>query len=99
MAVTVAQIRAGKAQLLDRLWLRYPAARRPLLRLLMQFSRQGDATDREVAQAIMAQIAQASEGALDHRARHLLAEALSDSDDGITSIDDTDISTLLPGVP
>ncbi len=99
MAVTAAQIRAGKAQLLDRVWVRYPAMRPEILRVLLQLYRQGDATDREVARAILDDAFQAARGrALDHEAHHLLAEALSVPDAATPGIDRTDMLGILQGI-
>jgi hypothetical protein len=99
MAVTAAQVRAGKATVLDRLYLRYPPMRPTILRVLLQLYRQGDATDKEVARAILEQAFQAAEGeALGHRARHQFADALSRDDDVTTGIDEADSAALLAGV-
>ena len=99
MAVTTAQIRAGKEQILDRLYVRYPELRITILRVLLQLYRQGNATDKEVARAILDQAIQAATSLpIGHGAKHIFAELLSQNDAATPDGDQNDVNALLTGV-
>jgi hypothetical protein len=53
MAITQAQLAQAKSLLLDRLILRYPEMRDGLVRICVQFRKQGTAIQKEAASAIL----------------------------------------------
>lgn len=96
MAVTTVQLRAGKAAILDRLFMQYPACRMPAVRIAIKLAKGGNATQQEVARAILQEAYQAATGrdplAFSHNFKQWLREALEDvtGEDPTTGIDRAD---------
>jgi len=82
MSVTQAQVNAGKAQILDRLFIRYPAIREPAIRIAVQLAKGGTATQLEVRQAILQEAYTSITGraplSFKHNFQQLLRSALED---------------------
>lgn len=85
MAITTAQENAGKANILDRAFMRYPACRLPLVRIALQLWKAGNATQKEVYRSILQRGYQADTGrdplAFSHNFKQWLREALSEEFD------------------
>jgi hypothetical protein len=98
MAVTTAQVNAGKATVLDRAFIRYPAVRAPLIRIAVQAIKNGNAIEQEVGKAILNEAYQFIKGqnpnlnaVTKHEFKHLLYDGLQDdSNDPTTGVDVTD---------
>jgi hypothetical protein len=96
MAVTRAQVNAGKAAIIDRLFIRYPHCRIPAVRIAIQLAKGGNATQREVARGILQEAYTADTGrdpfAFPHNFKQWLREALDPalSDVQTTGIDRAD---------
>lgn len=100
MAITQAQVNAGKALVLDRLFKRYSASREPAIRIAVQAAKQGNPTEREVAKYILQEAYQAING-IDpvgrHAFQHFVADGLNtDPDDPTTGVDQGDLWDAAP---
>ena len=95
MAITRAQVNAGKAAVLDRLFLQYPACRVPAVRIAVKVAKGGNATQREVLRSILQDGYQADTGrdplAFQHNFKQWMRQACDDQpDDPTTGIDVSD---------
>lgn len=94
MAVTRAQVNAGKAAILDALFTRYPEWRMKMLRVAVSLAKGGNATQIEVRNAILNESYNTmfSRDAVGrHDFKHWLHSALSGDDgDNVTTADSFD---------
>jgi hypothetical protein len=96
MAITTAQLNAGKAAVLEQLFVQYPPCRIPAIRATIKLAKGGNQTQQEIARALLQQAYQAATGRdpfeFAHNFKQWLREALEDvtGADPVTGIDRSD---------